>query len=152
MTTKRRFHWGVAIAAVYTTFATSTIGFVAFAISRPVDLVSSDYYARSLGHDDHLAAIARTRALGPTLQCTLSEEGRTLLLGLPREFAQTASGTVHLYRPSNGRADRTAPLRLDARGSQQLSLDGLARGRWTLQLDWHVNGLTYYHEQSLDLR
>jgi hypothetical protein len=152
MTTKRRFNWGVAIAAVYTTFATSTIGFVAFAISCPVDLVSADYYARSLNHDDHLAAIARARALGPTLQCTLFEDGRTLRLGLPRELARAASGSVRLYRPSDGRADRTTPLRLGANGSQQLSLDGLARGRWTLQLEWRAHGLTYYHERSLDLR
>jgi hypothetical protein len=152
MSTQRRLHWGIAIATVYTMFAASTIGFVAFAISRPVDLVSADYYARSLDHDDRLAAIARARALGATLRCALSEDGRTLALELPRELARAASGSVHLYRPSDGRADRTAPLRLDARGSQQLSLERLARGRWTLQLEWRANGLTYYHERSLDLR
>jgi hypothetical protein len=152
MTTTRRLHWGVAIAAAYTMFAASTIGFVAFAISRPVDLVSADYYARSLDHDDHVAAIARARALGPTLQCVLSDDGRTLALQLPRDLARAASGRVRLYRPSDGRADRTTPLRLGANGSQQLSLDGLARGRWTLQLEWRANGLTYYHERSLDLR
>jgi hypothetical protein len=133
-------------------FATSTIGFVAFAISRPVDLVSADYYARSLEHDAHLAAIARARALGPTLRCVLSADARTLVIDLPRDLARAASGSVRLYRPSDGRADRTTPLRLGASGSQQLSLDGLARGRWTLQLEWRANGLTYYHEQSLDLR
>jgi hypothetical protein len=152
MTTTRRLHWGVGIAGVYTLFATSTIGFVAFAISRPVDLVRADYYARSLDHDDHLAAIARARALGATLRCTLSPDGRTLALELPPELARTASGSVHLYRPSDGRADRTMPLRLGAGGSQQLSLAGLARGRWALQLEWRANGLTYYHERSLDLR
>jgi nitrogen fixation protein FixH len=152
MSAQRRLHWGVGIAAVYTVFATATIGFVAFAISRPVDLVSADYYTRSLEHDDRLAALARARALGATLRCTLSEDTRTLALELPPELARMASGAVHLYRPSDGRADRTMPLRLDAGGSQQLSLAGLAHGRWTLQLEWRANGLTYYHERSLDLR
>jgi hypothetical protein len=74
-----------------------------------------------------------------------------LILGLPRDHARAASGVARLYRPSDGRADRLEPLRLDARGSQRISLDGLARGRWVLRLEWRANGLAYYHEQSLDL-
>jgi hypothetical protein len=149
---KARIHWGVAIGAVYTMFAASTIGFVVFAMSQPVDLVSADYYARALEHDAHVAATARADALGLTLTCRVSEDARTLVLELPGDLARTASGIVRLYRPSNGRADRTADLRLDAGGRQRLPLDGLARGRWTLQLEWRANGLAYYHEQSLDLR
>jgi nitrogen fixation protein FixH len=145
-------HWGVAIGGVYTLFAASTIGFVAFAMSRPVDLVSTDYYARSLAHDARVAAAARADALGPALACRLSEDGRTVVLELPETLARTASGIVRLYRPSDGRADRAVDLRLDAGGRQRIALDELARGRWTLQLEWRANGVAYYHEQSLDLR
>ena len=55
---KFRFHLGVAVVAFYALFALSTIGFVAFAMSQDVDLVSSDYYARSLEHDRHMQAVA----------------------------------------------------------------------------------------------
>ena len=41
---KIRVHWGVAVAVFYTAFALSTVGFVAFAMTRDVDLVSVDYY------------------------------------------------------------------------------------------------------------
>ena len=37
------FNWGTGIAAVYTVFALATTGFVTFAMSQRVDLVSSDY-------------------------------------------------------------------------------------------------------------
>lgn len=45
-----RLHWGTGIALAYTTFALATIGFVVFAMQRPVDLVSADYYADALRH------------------------------------------------------------------------------------------------------
>ena len=147
-----RLHWGVAIGAVYTLFAASTIGFVAFAISQPVDLVSADYYARSLDHDARLAATARARALGPSLTCRRSTDGRAIVIDLPGDLAREVSGAVRLYRPSDGRADRTTDLRVDADGRQRIPIDGLTRGRWTLQLEWRAQGLAYYHEQSLDLR
>jgi nitrogen fixation protein FixH len=149
---KLRLHWGLGIAAVYTLFAASTVGVVAFAISQPVDLVSADYYARSLEHDAHRAATARADALGASLRCAVSQDATTLVLELPRDHAPSASGRMRLYRPSDGRADRIVSLHLDAHGSQHVALDGLSRGRWRLQLEWRASGLTYYHERSLDLR
>ena len=50
------FNWGTGIAAVYTVFALATTGFVTFAMSQRVDLVSSDYYAQSLRQDQRIAA------------------------------------------------------------------------------------------------
>ena len=61
---KMRVHWGVAVAVFYTAFALSTVGFVAFAMTRDVDLVSDDYYAQALAHDRHMQAVANGDALG----------------------------------------------------------------------------------------
>jgi hypothetical protein len=44
-----RLNWGTGVAAAYLLFAIATGGFAAFAMSRPVLLVSPDYYADSLG-------------------------------------------------------------------------------------------------------
>ena len=38
---KRLWNWGVGLATVYAIFAGATVGFVAFAMGQPVDLVSS---------------------------------------------------------------------------------------------------------------
>lgn len=146
-----RMNWGAAIAIVYVAFAASTLGFVVFALGQPVDLVSADYYARSLQQDDHLAAVQQAGALAPALSCRLSDDGSALIVRIPPQAAQGASGMVTLYRPSNGQADRSAPLAL-ADGVQRVPLAGLARGRWIVQLDWRAAGIHYYHQQALDLR
>lgn len=147
-----RLHWGAAIAIVYSVFALSTAGFVAFALRQPVDLVSADYYARSLQQDERMAALRRADALSPAIACDVAADGRTLVVRAPREAREAAAGTLTLYRPSNGGADRTIPLKTEADGAWRAPLDGLARGRWMVQIDWRAGGVHYRHERSLDLR
>jgi nitrogen fixation protein FixH len=144
-----RLHWGLAIALVYGAFASATIGFVVFALRQPVDLVSADYYARSLRQDDRAAAARRASALPAAITCRIAGEG--LVVTLPREAARRATGTLTLYRPSDGRADRVVPLALDAAGEQRVSLAGVARGRWQIQLEWEAGGVRYYHEQRVEV-
>ena len=145
-------HWGAAIALVYGAFAASTLGFVAFALTQPVDLVSPDYYARSLQQDERQAATQRADALGPGLACSPSKEGQTLDVRIPPAAARAAVGTLTLYRPSDGRADRVWPLRLNPDGVQQVSLADLERGRWTVQLNWRSGDAHFYREWRVDLR
>lgn len=144
-----RIHWGLAIALVYAAFASATIAFVVFALRQPVDLVSADYYARSLRQDDRAAAERRAAALPAAIACRI--DGGALTVTVPRDASRDAIGTLTLYRPSDGRADRVVPLALDQAGSQRVSLAGMARGRWQLQLDWAVGGVRYYHEQRVDV-
>ena len=143
-----RLHWGTGIAAVYTIFAASTMGFVLFALSRPVDLVSADYYERSLTHDARLAAIARADALGPGLRLEIDARGDAIAIALPPEQA-AAQGQVTLYRPSDASADRTFTLAVDRDGHQRIPLAGLATGRWLVRVEWTAGGLTYYRERAL---
>ena len=147
-----RLHWGAAIALVYGAFAAATLGFVAFALRQPVDLVSPDYYARSLQQDEQLAATRRADALTPAIVCELDADGRSLIVRVPPAAAGEAVGTLTLYRPSNGRADRSLPLAAPVDGVWRAPLDDLERGRWKVQLEWRARGLHYRHERSLDLR
>ena len=144
-----RIHWGLAIVLVYSAFASATIAFVVFALGQPVDLVSADYYARSLRQDDRVAAEQRAAALPTAIACRI--DGGALTVTVPRDAANNATGTLTLYRPSDGRADRVVPLALDATGRQRVSLAGVARGRWQLQLEWIAGGVRYYHEQRVDV-
>jgi hypothetical protein len=137
-------NWGTGIALVYTAFAVATVGFVTFAMSRAVDLVSADYYEQSLRQDDRIAALRRAADLGPALSLTSTAD--TAMLSMPTEQAGHAKGTVSLYRPANAAADRQEPLRLDASGRHTVTLSGLASGRWVLQAQWSAGGRDYYFE------
>jgi hypothetical protein len=145
-----RIHWGAGVALVYAAFACGTLGFVGFAIAHPAELVGADYYARSLAHDDRMAATTRADGLGDLFTCVPSGDGRALIVtARGRASAAPVTGSLTLYRPSDVRADRTLPFAPDARGVQRVSIEGLAHGRWVLQLQWQAQGLTYYHEQHV---
>lgn len=148
---KIRFNWGTGIALTYGTFALATSGFVVFAMGRPVDLVSADYYARALQLDRHLAAQRNAEALGPTLAIAQSPEG-TLRIAMPANQAAAAHGTITFYRASNARADRQVPLAPDGSGRQEIALTDLAPGHWQVQLEWSAGGLEFYAQRALVVR
>ena len=144
---KIAIHWGVAVAVFYTAFALSTVGFVAFAMTRDVELVSDDYYERALAHDRHMQAVANGDALGPGVITTDSQ--RNVRLRVPVEVVATMHGTVTFYRASDAHADRTVAITPAGGGSVVLPTTGLASGRWRLQVQWTSGGRDYYVEREL---
>jgi hypothetical protein len=149
---KLRMNWGLGIALTYAGFACGTLGVVAFATTQPIDLVSADYYARSLHQDARREAIARATALGTELRIETAADEREVLVALPPAQAPTASGVFRWYRPSDARADRVVALRVDRDGRQRLSLTDLAPGYWVLQLEWTADGHAYYDEHMVQIR
>ena len=144
---KLEIHWGVAVAVFYTAFALSTVGFVAFAMTRDVELVSADYYGQALDHDRHMQAVANGDALGPVVALTAGE----VRLRVPATMVQTMRGTATLYRASDAHADRTMALMPAADGTVVIPTAGLASGRWRLQVQWSSEGRDYYLERDLRL-
>lgn len=148
-----RLHWGTGIAAVYTIFACGTIGFVTFAMRQHVDLVSDDYYARAIDHDERARAAARVAALGDAFRILVADDGRSLRVTWPAAaISPDVNGRLTCYRPSNATADRSTPVEPDATGQQRVAFDDLAPGRWRLQAEWQAGGRTYYAERDFVVR
>jgi hypothetical protein len=146
-----RLNWGTGIALAYLAFAAATLSFVAFALGRPVDLVSGDYYAQSLRQDQRMAAVRNAQELG-TAASVRQTGDRTVVVTLPAVQGGRASGTVRLYRPSNAASDRVLALKVGADGRQQISLAGMAAGHWTVQVEWAAEGRDFYLEQPVVAR
>lgn len=146
-----RFNWGTGIALTYTVFAAATSAFVAFAMDRRVDLVSADYYAQSLQLDRRMEAERNALALGTTVAIA-EVSGRTVRVSLPRELAPAATGTIRLYRASSAPDDRELALAVNVNGYQDVALDGLASGRWTVQVQWTALGRAYYLQRDVMAR
>jgi hypothetical protein len=152
-----RINWGTAIAGVYITFAIATVSFVVFAVGRPVELVSADYYEQSLKHDAHRHAIANAEALGDAVRIAAAEDAPAIeiAVGMPAEVPRSmpvsdirgVTGTVTLYRPSDRTADRVVPLSLDHEGRQRIRVEGAAHGRWTVKLSWRAGQQDFYRER-----
>jgi nitrogen fixation protein FixH len=149
VTVRLRLNWGVSIAIVYAVFAGTTMGFVVFAMSRPVDLVSPEYYQRSLQQDARIAAEANARALTRPVTVSVDAARRHVTISWPSEFA-AATGEITLYRPSDSKADRRFPV-IATGGVQTIDARELASGRWRLQAEWSVGGRSFYKEDVVML-
>ena len=144
-------NWGTGIATAYLTFAAATTGFVAFAMSRPVLLVSPDYYADSLHEDEHLAARRNAMTLGSMAGVTTNGRDR-IHVAIPPSQATRVQGSVTLYRASDPAADRTIALNVDSVGAQDLNVGEIGRGAWLVQLRWSAGGRDYYIEEAVVLQ
>lgn len=148
---KLHLNWGTGVALSYLLFASGTMGFVVFALQRPVDLVSADYYAQSLRQDQQMDAVRNARELGAAAGIVQSQD-RAVDVSIPPAQASSARGTVTLYRASDAAADRVVDLRTDGAGRQRVSLDGLQAGAWSVRVRWHAGGREYYLEQRIVAR
>ena len=146
-----RLNWAVGIVASYVVFAAGTMGFVLYAMHRPVDLVSADYYEQSLRQNGQMAAERNTAALQGAASIVQTGD-RTLMVSLPATQAAQARGSVTLYRPSDASADRVFTLETGADGRQQFSLDGLRAGAWSARMRWTAGGREFYLEQRVFVR
>ena len=148
----KHLNWGAGIALVYVTFATATVGFVSFALSQPVSLVSDDYYQHALDHDRHQAAAERGQDLGDDVAIVADETARRITVHWRRDRTRPQSGLATLYRPSDPAWDRRASLVPDPSGTQAISLADLPAGRWILQLSWTSEAGDFYVERTVTSR
>lgn len=148
---KRLWNWGVGVATVYAIFAGATLGFVTFAMSERVDLVSPDYYVNALEHDARQAAGSRVLALGEAFQIERASNSRAVSITWP-EGARPSAGRIRFYRPSDSSADFAEPVRAGSDGRQTIALEGLAPGSWVVQCEWVAGGLEYYAEKHIVVR
>jgi nitrogen fixation protein FixH len=144
-----RWNWGTSIAIVYGLFACSTLGFVVFAMNRPADLVSQDYYQRSLRQDERMAAEANARGLADPVSFAVDTAEKRLIVEWPAALA-AATGEITFYRPSNSGADRRFPI-APASGGQLIEIGDLASGRWRVQAEWRYADRLFYQEAIVTL-
>jgi nitrogen fixation protein FixH len=146
-----RINWGTGIAMTYTAFALATSGVVAFAMTRRVDLVSPDYYARSLQQDRHMAAVRNAAGLRPA-PAIVQTGARSIVVRVTGGRAADTRGAITLYRASDAAADRELPLAMDDGEEQRVSLAGLDPGHWIVKVRWSSGGREYYVEQPVIAR
>lgn len=145
-----RINWGLGVTLVYAGFAAGTLSMVALASSSRVDLVSDDYYARSLTVDQRLSATVLGDEAVSDLGIVDAGGGPSLVVHFRVAPGPDTKGTLTWYRPSSSGADRTVPLTAETL-TTPIPLTGLASGRWHAQLQWTSGGRDRYVEREVDV-
>lgn len=147
-TTKKEWKWPMGILAFYLTFVTLTLGFVFFTFTVHFDLVSPDYYERTLAYQEHIDSESNAMSLEHPLSWEISEG--ELILQFPSELiASGLSGAIVLYRPSNASLDREIQVEADGTGFQRISLAAMAPGHWEMHVRWASDGKAYFSKSDM---
>lgn len=143
--------WARGVAITYSLFALCTLGFVVFAFTQKVNLVTPNYYQMEVQYQQRIAQIQRARDLPTPLQWFVIPEHQSIEILYPQEFLTRGdlSGTITLYRPSSPELDVHIAIRPDAAGKQNISTVSLRKGYWKIFVEWKSNGLDYYKESDL---
>ncbi len=149
---KRGSGWPLSIGAFFALATVFLAGFVFFAATRGVDLVSDDYYAWELVHQEQIERERRTRDLPETPAWAYRPESRHVMFSFPASIAgRTRDAKAVFYRPSDRRLDRSVPLDPSSAGAVSVDVSGFASGLWRVRLRWTMEDLEYYKEDVLVL-
>jgi hypothetical protein len=108
--------------------------------------VEEDYYPRELVYDSQQEKMTNTANLIEKISFEKTRE--MILLVFPGFInADSISGTIMLYRPSDHRRDVQYRISLDTAYSQVIPAGKLLPGKYIIKVDWSFRGKSYYQEE-----
>jgi nitrogen fixation protein FixH len=139
--------WGYKIALTYLSF----VGGICFMIYKTTqaksDLVTPDYYAQELKYQDKLDESKRAAALSESLQVT--HKDGSLVVRFPKDFTgKEKTGTVLLYCPSDENKDLSKDIKAVS-DQMVIPLVPKNKGWYQVQINYKVEGVSYYFEQKI---
>ena len=150
VTSSKRSAWPYAIAVYFAIAITGIACFTTWAVKQNMDLVRSDYYEQEILFQQHLDASARAKGLGANAAIHFDANAHALRVQVPTaHLAQTFSGKVSLYRPSDAKLDQCFELRPNPAGEQFLNMAQFAPGPWKARVEWTASDVAYVVESNL---
>ena len=142
--------WSVGIFILYAIFMILLVGAVIFSTRNNVELVTNNYYEKTLTYEKQIQAITNTRLLTQKPVVTVNKVKQQIILLMPKVFlANSIQGKVHFYRPSATHLDFSVVLNCDHQNQQTFPLQKVVSGKWKVQINWTAGSKDYYFEQVI---
>ena len=146
----KKISWGTGIAIGIIVFVIISITMTVIFMTQDVNLVSDNYYEKSLGYQEEIDKQSRTKSLDEEVKINFNGEVINILF--PSAYLdKNISGEFYFYRPSNPGLDFKLPLHLGEDGSETIPTQRLEKGFWRLKLNWTMDGNGYYSERAITI-
>lgn len=136
------------IVAAFVVFALFMGALVFISLREDVNLVSENYYAKELMHQDKIDQQNNANQLAEQPQ--LSFVDNSVKVSFPY-FSSIEKGQLHVLRPSDNRLDQTFELSALEGDSQLFELKVWEKGLYRVSLTWTMDGKEYYFEKLMVL-
>lgn len=141
-------NWGKGLAISLVAFAAMMAAFGIASARRAESLVTEEYYAEELRYQQRIDAQSRANALSAPVSIAIDED-RVQLRFPPELAAKRITGSLHLLRPNDARADRELEVLADSTGTFVSAPLELWPGRYDASLEWSVDGASYHTSEKL---
>jgi hypothetical protein len=149
---KKREIWPLAIVGVLAIFISGILYAVTLMVSQDVPMVAEDYYAQELAYQGTIDKQKRVieDARRPEIRVMKATEAVEVSYpGITKDHLVT--GKIQFQRPADDGKDFTLPVNPEADGKQWISVSYADKGLWLVQIDFEVDGVSYYHEENITL-
>jgi hypothetical protein len=145
-----RNYWPLGVVAAFVFLIIGIIAVIIIASTHRDSMVSEDYYESELTFQSQIDGAARAQQSGAAIASDAAS-GRVVISVPAAQLAQTFSGTIELYRPSDAKLDQTIQFTPRADGTQTLDGSKLAAGLWQVRVRWNAGGQNYFLEQKIKI-
>lgn len=143
-----KFNWGTGIFISIVLFMIISIVLAVIFMNQRVDLVTNNYYEKTLTYQNQIDTYKRTAELKDKVSFNYAND--ELNLSFPGSFlSQVRNGKLYFYRPSDSRKDFTLPIQLNNEGSQIVNTAKIDKGYWKVEILWTMNNEDYRMEKSI---
>lgn len=143
-------NWGIKITIVYVAFVALIVSMVFISSNHKSELVTKDYYAQELKHQEKIDAVENEKKLQTSIDYKL--ENDSLIFFFPLENMSTDfSGELFFFRPSDSSKDLKINLSFDKNGKQKISKTMLSKGVYKMCISWNNNNTKFYKEQVITI-
>ena len=144
-----KFNWGYKIVLVYCVFVAGILYLVIQSSRQQMDLVTDDYYAQEIKYQEKIDQSKRASALSEPIRYQITEAGIEVIF--PKEFGgKKIIGNTLLYYPANEKKDVSASINT-TKGQMLISIPDKRSGMHILKINWEVEGISYYFEETVFL-
>lgn len=142
--------WPIGIIIVYALFALGLLGFWYFSSLNQVEMVTENYYEKTLQYEDQITKERNTDNLKQKPIFNYTKSNHLIILKMPDEFSgKSIKGDILFFRPSDAQKDRRVNLQFDKDGKQFISVKELSPGKWKAQLEWYDGAKSFYYEEII---
>ena len=139
--------WGNKILVSFIVFVGILFTMVYVSVNTEFNLVEENYYEQELAYEDQIQRIKNHDRLDEKPVFKLDRRNLKAALNFPPAVADALKeGTVHFYRSSTAKFDKTFELRLDENGQFQIDVSQFPIGAWKIKLNWNDSEKEYYKE------
>lgn len=146
-----KLSWGHGIVIFLAIFLIGMITLVIISSSQELNLVSEDYYPKGINYQQQIDKEARTSNLDKGI--VFSQDNENVYVKFPQLDSLTyPSGKILMFYPRSYRFDKEYDINLNDSLYQIISKDSIMTGKCIIKIDWSVDSVNYYQEETLMLR